>query len=57
MKPIENVLKWREGQMRENNRAGDSKNTISTYVNIIIHPPVQLLYANNKNKEFYCLLI
>jgi hypothetical protein len=49
MKPIKIVLKsWKRG-MRESNVGVKLRYIVSTYVNIAMYLPMQLLCGNNKN--------
>jgi hypothetical protein len=49
MKLVEIVLRRGEGKEGEENGGGKSKTYVSTYINITMYPPVQLLYANKNN--------
>jgi hypothetical protein len=50
MKPVEIVLRTGRG-MRENDGGVNLRYIVSTYVNITVYPPVQLVYANNFFKK------
>jgi hypothetical protein len=46
MKPTEIVLRRRTGRKRENDEGVNPTKIVSTYVNIIMYPSIQLFYVN-----------